>query len=118
MARMITPCYAIRIPYRDRNGYQDIRDEHSPYVPVLSDASGDLDQGIGPNHRGMFIQILFQDCHVKTFTNSSLPGCDDNIFANRSGLVAVGDGPNDYVLAPPYVMPDPTANDPADEEAK
>lgn len=117
LAATINPCYAVPLPYRDEMGeYHDILNQHSQYLPVFSDASDTVAQRIGPNHGGLFIQILFQDGHVKAFTSSMLPSCGDNMFRNRNGVVAVGTAADDSVLASCYVVPDPTAEDPVEED--
>ena len=117
LAATINPCYAVPLPYRDEVGeYHDIVNQHSQYLPVFSDASDAVPQRIGPNHGGLFIQILFQDGHVKAFTSSMLPSCGDNMFRNSNGVVAVGTAADDSVLASCYVVPDPTAEDPAEED--
>lgn len=119
VAATISPCYAVPLPYRDADGFcHDIRNQHSQYAPVFSDASDTVEDRIGPNHGGLFIQVLFQDGHVKTFTSNLLPTSGDNIFVNRRGAVSAGDGPNDYVLAPSYIVPDPTAEEPTEDEAE
>lgn len=116
LAAAINPCYAVPLPYRDELGeYHDIRNEHSKYLPVFSDASDSAAQQISANHDGLYIQILFQDGHVKAFTSDMLPSCGDNMFRNRRGVVAVGTAADDTVLAPCYVVPDPTADEPAEE---
>lgn len=117
LAAAINPCYAVPLPYRDEAGkYHDIRNEHSMYVPVFSDASDLVAQRVSPNHDGLYIQIMFQDGHVKAFTSDMLPSCGDNMFRNRNGVVAVGTAPGDSVLASSNVVADPTSED-SDEEA-
>jgi prepilin-type processing-associated H-X9-DG protein len=117
LAAIINPCYAVPIPYRNEDReYCYLRNQRSEYVPVFSDASTEPGGAIALNHGGLFIQVLYQDGHVKTHTNTVRLDHGDNIFRNNRGDVAVGDGPNDVVLARCNVKPDPDGDEPAPSE--
>lgn len=98
----ISPCYAYRLPYRinGRGNLHFIRDDRSPFSPIMSDTAGDANSSMSPNHGGSILQVLCQDGHVRVLNTCILPEMSDDLFHNNLGKVSVGLGPLDAVLAP------------------
>lgn len=95
----MSPMLAYRLPYRVGDRYYDIRHERLALSPVLSDAPGSEQEGLmSPNHGGVLIHVLCQDGSVRSFTSSTLPGLNDDLFRNVLGLEAAGVGRRDAVL--------------------
>lgn len=101
----LSPFYAYRLPYQVNGDFQYIRDERSPYSPVLSDTAGDIGNSMSQNHGGSILQVLCQDGHVRVLNTYILPEMNDDLFHNNMGRVSVGLGPHDAVLAPSDTVP-------------
>jgi hypothetical protein len=101
----MSPFYAYRMPYQVDNEFRYVRDERSPYAPLLSDTAGDADNAMSLNHGGSILQVLCQDGHVLVLNTHILPEMNDDLFHNNMGRVGVGLGPLDAVLAPSDTMP-------------
>ncbi len=97
-----SPFYAYRLPYR-MNGSGNLhylRDDRSPFSPIMSDTAGDAGNSMSSNHGGSILQVLCQDGHVRVLNTCFLPEMSDDLFHNNMGRVSVGLGPLDAVLAP------------------
>lgn len=101
----ISPFYAYRMPYQAAGELRYVRDERSPYAPLLSDTAGDAANAMSLNHGGSILQVLCQDGHVRVLNTYILPEMNDDLFHNNVGRVGVGLGPLDAVLAPSDTMP-------------
>lgn len=111
-----SPFYAYRLPYR-MNGSGNLhylRDDRSPFSPIMSDTAGDAGNSMSPNHGGSILQVLCQDGHVRVLNTCFLPEMSDDLFHNNMGQVSVGLGPLDAVLAPSdTVVPRDESNAPS-----
>ncbi len=98
----ISPFYAYRLPYRinGSGNLHYLRDDRSPFSPIICDTAGDGENSMSPNHGGSILQVLCQDGHVRVLNTCILPEMSDDLFHNNMGKVSVGLGPLDAVLAP------------------
>lgn len=98
----LSPFYAYRLPYQVSGNVdlQYVRDERSPYAPLMCDTAGDSENSMSQNHGGSILQVLCQDGHVRVLNTYILPEMNDDLFHNNRGRVSAGMGPLDAVLAP------------------
>jgi hypothetical protein len=76
------------------------------FDPLFGDISGDPLNPMTPNHPGSVIQLIGRNGNLKSFTTSTLPifGADGDLYHNDLGMVGVGLGAHDLVLAPSNAM--------------
>lgn len=102
----ISPFYAYRFPYRvnGSGNLHYLRDDRSPFSPIMCDTADDASNSMSPNHGGSILQVLCQDGHVRVLNTYIMPEMSDDLFHNNMGKVSVGLGPSDAVLAPSDTM--------------
>jgi prepilin-type processing-associated H-X9-DG protein len=101
--------YAYTLGFRDNGKLVGLRldpDKVASLMPLMADSPpGDLSYGNSPDHSGRGQNVLFADGHV-TFCASRHVGYEqDDIYLNRSNLVAAGIDWRDTVLACGPVTP-------------
>lgn len=100
---------AYRLGYVEGPLYRPVRNSDSSRSPMLSDAPSLSSGSPVSNAHGCGVNVWFQDGSVRFRQTCQSPADDDNIYMNRQGKPAAGDGWNDAVLVPsrqtPGVMP-------------
>jgi prepilin-type processing-associated H-X9-DG protein len=101
--------YAYSLGYRNHGMLVGLRldpDKTASLMPLMADSPpGDLSHGNSPDHNGRGQNVLYADGHV-TFCVSRHVGYEqDDIYLNRSNLVAAGLDWRDTVLACGPVTP-------------
>jgi hypothetical protein len=101
----VSPCYGYRLAQKVGDDYAYTRS--SPvselvFDPLIADVCDTSTSPATYNHRGKVIQVIGRDGALKSFSTKSPPiyGNDSDIYHNDLGLVDVGVGLRDAVLAP------------------
>lgn len=99
IGKWLSPCYAMRVGYRDARGYHRARIERSPRYALISDSPSDEQKSrMSLNHGGHVAQVLCGDGRVRIYTTTVIPELNGDLFLNDAGKVDVGCTPQDCVL--------------------
>jgi prepilin-type processing-associated H-X9-DG protein len=108
---LLFTCYAYSLGHQVNgtvHGPRFDRDRPNSRLPLLADCPPvDPLAGNSPNHGGKGQNVLFYDGHVEFCTARNVGVGRDDIFVNRAGKVAAGDGRDDSVLGRSSASPLP-----------
>jgi hypothetical protein len=91
--------YAYAIGYYEGGIYHGLRNERSPYAPIVADAPNDrLVDMQSPNHRGCGQNVLTADGGVHYQRTCTQAGQKDNIYLNEEGQPHAAHVKTDVVL--------------------
>jgi hypothetical protein len=112
LCRVAGGSYAYAIGYYQDGKYHGIRNDRSPYVPLMADAPNNrLADMQSPNHRGCGQNVLASDGSVRYQRTCTRPEHDDNIFLNADGKAAAAHDESDFVLVSSDATPGVIAAD-------
>ncbi|HEX3602224.1 MAG TPA: hypothetical protein VHU84_18870 [Lacipirellulaceae bacterium] len=101
----LSMCYGYRLAQKVGDGYVYPHSGPSKdlvFEPLFGDINDDPSAPMKSNHRGGVIQLIGQNGNLKSFSTKSSPvWCSDgDLYHNYLGIVDVGLGADDIVLAP------------------